>query len=135
MSLNLTLILVFSAIGILDTLYLSYHSFTKTPAKCLFFPQEWCRKVQQSKYSRLFIIPNSYLGLSLYSAIFILTLLVSKGMLSFAPVAALIGFGFLFSLLFMYLQAFVIKAFCTWCVLSAIDFIVLSFFAYHIWIG
>jgi len=42
MELYLLLILIFSFFGILDTVYLSYHTITKTPVACLFFPKEWC---------------------------------------------------------------------------------------------
>ncbi len=121
----LVLILVLTGIGIINTLYLSYHSLTKTPVRCLFFPPEWCEKVQYSKYSRTLGVPNSMAGLTIYSAIFILTLLYSAGMVSFTPIAVLVIIGLIFSMYFTFIQAFVLKAFCTWCVVSAIDFILL----------
>lgn len=127
-----TLILVFAGIGILNTLYLSYHALTKTDVWCLGFPPEWCRKVQHSPQSKTLGIPNPYLGLGMYLGIAALTWLATVGTLSFWPAAALIYFGLLFSLYFLYVQAFVLQAFCTWCVLSAVDFIVLAFVAYSI---
>lgn len=54
---------VFSVIGLADTLYLSYHTVTKTDVACWFFPKEWCQKVQYSRFSRTLGIPNAYLGL------------------------------------------------------------------------
>jgi len=51
MTTQLWLIFIFSGLGILDTLYLIYHKITGTPVKCLFFPNEWCEKVQQGQYS------------------------------------------------------------------------------------
>ncbi len=126
MSTPIVLILIFSFIGIINTIYLSYHSFTKTPVKCLFFPQEWCLKVQQSKWSKTFGIPNTYAGLTIYFLIFILTLLGINGfpmMVEF--VKGLIYFGFAFSMYFVFIQAFILKAFCTWCVVSAVDFVIL----------
>lgn len=120
------LILILSAIGIVNTSYLSYHSFKKTPVKCLFFPPEWCLKVQQSKFSRTLGIPNPYAGLFMYLAILVLTLLFSSGALaSFTPISVIIWIGFIFSLYFTFIQAFVLRAFCTWCVLSAIEFTLL----------
>ncbi len=123
MSTYLVLLVVLSGIGILNTLYLSWHTITGRPMKCLFFPHEWCRIVQYNKrYNRTFGIPNSFAGLVLYSLIFILTLLFVAGSVSLTPVFGLVGLGFLFSLYFLLIQAFVLEAFCTWCVLSALDF-------------
>lgn len=122
----LLIILVVAGIGILDTLYLSYHVFTKTPVACWLFPKEWCLKVQNSAQSRTLGIPNAFAGLMLYSGILFFTLMFLKGWLPFWPIAALIGFGFAFSMYFLYVQAFELRAFCTWCVVSAINFVILA---------
>ena len=42
-----------------------------------------------------------------------------------AMVGAIIVIGFLFSAYFTYIQGAVLKAYCTWCVLSAIEFLLL----------
>lgn len=118
-------ILTLSFIGILNTSYLAYHSVTGKAVTCLFFPDEWCRKVQFSKYSKTFGIPNSFAGLSMYVALIVLTLAYSNGTIPFWPIMAIITIGFLFSLYFTYIQGFVLKAFCTYCVISALDFILL----------
>ncbi len=126
MSINLTLILILSVIGIINTGYLSYHTIKKTPVKCFFFPPEWCLKVQQSKFSRTLGFPNSYAGLVMYCGLLILTLLFYAGALAvFWPISAIIWIGFLFSLYFFIIQAFVLRAFCTWCVVSFIEFVLL----------
>ena len=125
-----TLILIFSGIGVLDTLYLSYHAFTKTPVVCYFFPDEWCKKVQYSPQSKTFGIPNAFAGLAMYVTILALLLLFLRGVIPFWPITAIVTFGFLFSLYFTYVQAFVLKAFCTWCVLSVINFLVLFLSVY-----
>jgi uncharacterized membrane protein len=128
MPLYLKLVFVFSVIGLLDTAYLIYHKVVGSDVYCLFFPKEWCRKVQHSKYSKTFGIPNSVAGLGMYIAIFVLSLMFYKGMLpSFFLPQFLIGFGFLFSLYFMYIQGFVLRAFCTWCVLSFVNFTVMAY--------
>lgn len=120
------LILILSIVGIINTGYLSYHAYKKTLVKCLFFPPEWCQKVQQSKFSRTLGFPNAYAGLIMYFAIFILSLLFASGtLLSFTPISIIIWIGFLFSMYFTFIQAFVLRAFCTWCVLSAIEFTLL----------
>ncbi len=106
-------------------MYLSYHSITGTPVKCLFFPEEWCRTVQQSSFSRTLGIPNSFAGLGIYALLLILTVLFIQGQIAFTYVQYLVYLGFAFSVYFTFIQAFVLKAFCTWCVLSAVDFALL----------
>lgn len=122
---NTSIIYIFSAIGLLDTLYLLYHKIRKTDVACPFFPKEWCKKVQYSKYSKTLGIPNPLAGMLMYGAIFTLTALADNGIINFIPVVSIITVGFLFSLYFTYIQAYVLKAFCTWCVLSAVNFTVM----------
>jgi len=47
--------------------------------------------------------------------------------MSFWPIQVVVGVGFLFSLYFLYVQAFVLRAFCTWCVVSVINFVVMAY--------
>jgi uncharacterized membrane protein len=116
---------VVSIIGLLDTLYLSYHALTKTDVACWFFPKEWCQKVQYSSYSKTFGIPNPYLGLLMYVAIILFTYLASQGTAAAWVPQAIVAFGFAFSMYFTYIQAFVLRAFCTWCVVSALNFTIM----------
>ncbi len=125
MNLHSNLLYVISIIGLLDTLYLSYHAITKTDVACWFFPIEWCKKVQYSKYSRTFGIPNPYLGLLMYIAIILLTYFTGAGQVASWVVPAIVAFGFAFSMYFTFIQAFVLRAFCTWCVVSAINFTIM----------
>lgn len=128
----ITILYVCAIIGILDTLYLIYHKLRGTEVACLFFPKEWCYKVQHSPQSKTFGIPNSYLGFIMYVLILIMTYMFAGGSLPFWPIQALITFGFLFSMYFVYIQAFVLKAFCTWCVVSAINFTVMTLAVYFL---
>ncbi|MHB8870969.1 MAG: vitamin K epoxide reductase family protein [Candidatus Doudnabacteria bacterium] len=121
----LVVLLVLAVLGIFNTLYLSSHAITKKPVKCLWFPEEWCIKVQQSKYSRTLGIPNAFAGLGMYVAILVLTLLFISGSISFTPIFWLVVFGFAFSMYFLFIQAFVLRAFCTWCVISIVEFTLL----------
>ncbi|HXF44411.1 MAG TPA: vitamin K epoxide reductase family protein [Candidatus Paceibacterota bacterium] len=116
---------VFGTIGVLDTLYLIYHKVRGTDVACPFFPKEWCRAVQYSPQSKTFGIPNSVAGFGMYVAILILTRLYTAGTAPFWPIQVIVTIGFLFSLYFTYVQAFVLKAFCTWCVVSALNFLVM----------
>jgi len=64
-----SVLIIFSLIGVFDTLCISYHASNGKPVKCWFFPEKWCKKVQYSKFSRTAGIPNSYLGFVLYCGI------------------------------------------------------------------
>ncbi len=125
MTTPIIIVLVLSILGIFNTLYLSAHAISKKPVRCLWFPEEWCAKVQYSKFSRTLGIPNAFAGLGMYIAILILTLLFAAGTISFTPIFWLVVFGFAFSMYFLFIQAFVLRAFCTWCVISIIEFTLL----------
>lgn len=113
---------LFSAIGLIDTIYLSYHAVKHTDVACWWFPKEWCHKVQYSKFSKTFGVPNPFLGLLMYVAIIALTFLTMAGAVVPWLVKAVVVFGFAFSMYFTVIQAFVLRAFCTWCVISAVNF-------------
>lgn len=125
MTTSLWIVAVFAGIGVLDTLYLSYHAITKREVACWWFPKEWCRRVQYSPYSKTLGIPNPFLGLGMYVAVLILLAKFSVGGAPFWLLQAVVAFGFAFSLYFTYIQAFVLRAFCTWCVISAVNFTVM----------
>lgn len=122
---TITILYIFCAIGVADTLYLIYHKVRGTDVACPFFPKEWCRTVQYSSYSKTLGIPNPVAGFGMYVVILVLTWLFAAGSVAFWPIQAIVTFGFLFSLYFTYIQAFVLRAFCTWCVVSAINFLVM----------
>lgn len=122
---TIQILYVFGTIGILDTLYLIYHKLAGTDVACPFFPKEGCHKVQHSPQSKTFGIPNSYAGFAMYAIILWLTNQYASGAGSFAVIQGVVTFGFLFSMYFLYVQAFVLRAFCTWCVVSAINFSVM----------
>lgn len=123
---TINILYVCGAIGIADTLYLIYHKLAGTDVACPFFPKEWCHKVQHSPQSKTLGIPNSYAGFGMYALLIFLTSQFAAGTMAFWPIQALVAFGFLFSMYFVYVQAFVLRAFCTWCVVSAINFTVLA---------
>ncbi|OGJ02334.1 hypothetical protein A3I95_01420 [Candidatus Nomurabacteria bacterium RIFCSPLOWO2_02_FULL_44_12] len=122
---TITFLYVFGAIGILDTMYLMYHKWKGTDVACIFFPKEWCHKVQYAPQSKTFGIPNAVAGFCMYAAILVLTWFYTAGAVALWPILALVTVGFLFSLYFMYVQGFILRAFCTWCVISFINFSVM----------
>lgn len=122
---TLNIIKVFAAIGVLDTLYLIYHKVKGTDVACIGFPKEWCRRVQYSKQSSTFGIPNSVAGFVMYALILLLAVLAGPTLPAW-PLQFLVLFGFAFSLYFMFVQIVVLRALCTWCVISFINFSVMA---------
>jgi uncharacterized membrane protein len=103
--------------------YLSYIEIQSVYAAC--GPIGNCNTVQQSRYARLFdILPIGVLGLLGYLGL-LATWLARKFMRRFEKPAA-IGFwamaffAVIFSLYLTYLEPFVIKAVCIWCLSSAV---------------
>ena len=84
-----------------------------------------CTTVQASKYARLFGFPVAAWGLGFYIMVFVVSLagaqprFMDSKAISYFLVAAS-AFGTLFSLWLTYLEGFVIRAWCQWCVVSAI---------------
>jgi uncharacterized membrane protein/glutaredoxin len=110
-------------IGIGIAAYLSYVETQSVEAMC--GPVGDCNAVQQSRYARLFgILPVGVLGLLGYFALFA-AWLVRKFDRRLEKAAA-IGFwgmaffAVIFSLYLTYLEPFVIKAVCIWCLASAV---------------
>lgn len=119
----LTILAVCGAVGIADTAYLLWHAFRGTDVACIGFPKAWCRKVQYTPWAVTFGVPNSVWGFLMYSVI--LGLVLAQPFAPFWPVRALVLIGFAFSLYFTYVQAVILRALCTWCVISALNFTVM----------
>jgi uncharacterized membrane protein len=81
---------------------------------------EGCEKVLQSDYAEMFGIPTAAYGIAAYAVAFILAILSVFGVRGMWALLNLHSFIMLcFSLWFIYLQAFVIQAWCQYCLLSA----------------
>jgi uncharacterized membrane protein len=92
-----------------------------------------CERVQSSPYSRIGPVPVAAFGVAGYAALLVLSLLgLQPGSPGSRLVPALLlvgcGLGLAFSGYLTYLEAFVIHAWCQWCVASAI-IMVLAFLA------
>jgi uncharacterized membrane protein len=112
------------AVGMGVALYLSYVETQMVEAIC--GPVGDCNTVQSSPYSRLFgVLPVGVIGAVGYVAILVAWLASRRGSEVLARLAsiALLGFtlfGVLFSLYLTYLEPFVIRAVCIWCLTSAV---------------
>jgi len=113
-------IFILAILGLADALYLLSKSLMGDPLSCLIL--DGCNIVAASEYSRIFGIPLSAFGVAFYLATLILAygywhapkVIISQALL------AVTGAGILSSGYFMYLQMYVIKAYCVYCIFSAI---------------
>jgi uncharacterized membrane protein len=106
-------------VGLVDATYLTVEHVTGASVRCMIV--SGCDEVLQSRYAT---VPGGFpvaaLGALAYFAFFSLATLSAYGYAGarrlLAPLAAVM---FLATLWFFYLQAFVIHAFCAYCLLSA----------------
>ena len=109
-----------SFIGFLDATYLTVKYYLGTPLNCSIL--EGCETVTASQYATIGSIPVALLGAIYYLAIFLLIIVYldtkREGAMTFAARFTIIGF--LVSLWFLYLQLFVIKAICLYCMVSVL---------------
>ena len=117
------LLLAFSLLGLFDALYLLWvYTSPSRPIVCL---GTGCDAVRASSYARPFGVPMPVFGVAAYLVLGLLILAenLSSQRLGRTLQYAVIGIsggGFLFSLYLTSLEAFVIHAWCAWCVTSAI---------------
>lgn len=105
-------------LGLADSLYLTVHHYTAEPVPCSIV--EGCEMVLTSGYAVIGGVPLAAIGAAAYFSAFVLATLTLVGK-SFAW--KLFGFQVTFMTIvtcwLIYLQGFVIGAFCQFCLLSA----------------
>ena len=113
--------LSFSLIGFLDATYLTIQHYRGFWLDC--GPLLDCDAVMTSQYAVIGGIPLALLGALYYLAIFLLTVAYydRKRRYILSIIANVTILGFLASLILVYLQAFIIRAFCFYCILSALS--------------
>lgn len=111
--------LIFSAIGFADATYLTVKHFLGTPIPCAIL--QGCEQVTNSQFATIFGVPVALLGSGYYLTVLILSVVYLDTRKFFALKLAAIFtiFGFLASLWFIFLQIFIIKAICLYCMVSA----------------
>ena len=106
-------------VGLLDSVYLTIKHFTAEPVPCSLI--EGCETVLTSAYAEFAGIPTAAFGAFAYFVAFSLAILAAYGnrlMWTLFGVQTVVMAAVTIWLL--YLQAFVIKAFCQFCLLSAV---------------
>jgi uncharacterized membrane protein len=118
-------IIVLAVVGLGVAGYLTYVHYAGLHPVCV--SSGGCETVQSSHYAKLAGIPVPVLGLLGYAGI--LGSLLIRGDTGRMATAGLAIVGFGFSLYLTYLELFVIKAICQWCVGSAVIMTALAILA------
>lgn len=117
MKLYVTAALV-SLIGLADSIYLTVEHVTGRSVRCTVVAG--CSEVLSSQYAVVAGVPLALIGAAAYFSVFSLATLAAFGYRAAATLlTVLVLMMFLVSLWLIYLQAFVINAFCQFCLLSA----------------
>ncbi|HKR14632.1 MAG TPA: vitamin K epoxide reductase family protein [Pyrinomonadaceae bacterium] len=107
-----------SLVGIGDAVYLTVQHLTGQSVRCTV--TSGCSEVLSSSYAVVGGYPLAGLGAAAYFSVFSLAILAIFGYrIAGKLLLPLVGGMFLVSLYLVYLQAFVIRAFCQYCLLSA----------------
>ncbi|HEX7315274.1 MAG TPA: vitamin K epoxide reductase family protein [Pyrinomonadaceae bacterium] len=112
--------------GLADAVYLTVEHLSGQSVRCMVV--SGCDEVLQSSYATVaFGVPVAAVGAVAYFTVFSLATLAAYGYDGARKLLApLVAVMFLATLWFLYLQAFVIRAFCTYCLISAIVTTVLT---------
>ena len=129
------ILLFLCIIGILDASYLLFEHYSNTVPPCYVHAVFTdCGKVLSSSYATILHIPVPMLGVIYYFSLLSLMciLLYKKSSKAQYLLFVLSGIGFLMSLYFVFLQLFIIKAICLYCMTSAFIstslFFIISYF-------
>src|SRR5882762_10705397 len=114
-----------SLVGLADALYLTVQHLTGQSLRCTII--SGCSEVLSSPYAQIGSVPLAAVGSFAYFTVFSLSILAAFGYRFARPLLmALVAAMFLMTIWLLYLQAFVIRHFCQYCLLSAAVTIVLT---------
>ncbi|MBU0576268.1 vitamin K epoxide reductase family protein [Patescibacteria group bacterium] len=118
------LLVILPFIGLFDAGYVTYEVFSGRVPVCR--PPFQCATVLENQWAYIAGLPLSFYGFIFYAIVF------SLAVMNFLEIKQkrikdvrgtlrkLATFGFLFAIYVLFLMAFVIKAWCLWCLISAI---------------
>ncbi len=107
-----------SLIGLADAIYLTVQDLTGQSLRCTIV--SGCSEVLSSAYAHIGPVPLAVLGALAYFTVFSLAILTAFGYRLAIPLLRIVlAIMFLTTLWLLYLQAFVIRHFCQYCLLSA----------------
>ena len=109
---------ILALIGLVDALYLTIEHVTGQSVQCTII--SGCSEVLSSSYAAIGGVPLAAIGAAAYFSVFSLATLSAFGYdVAKKLLRPLVFAMFLVSLWLVYLQAFVIREFCQYCLLSA----------------
>ncbi|MDQ5944177.1 MAG: hypothetical protein QG658_244 [Patescibacteria group bacterium] len=121
--------------GIIDATILTIEHYTRDGLSCGF--TGGCERVLTSQYSELPIlgIPTALLGVVFYAVVLFLVMfsVINREPIRRLPMLAWSTIGFVSSLGLTSIQAFIIKAWCQYCLLSALTSTLIFIFAIVYW--
>ena len=114
-----------SLVGLADALYLTIEHVTGQSVRCTII--SGCSEVLSSPYAVVAGVPLAVIGAAAYFTVFSLAILAAFGYrIAGTLLTPLVIAMFVVSLWLVYLQAFVIREFCQYCLLSAAITVALS---------
>ena len=114
-----------SLIGLADSIYLTVEHLSGRSVRCTLV--SGCSEVLSSQYATVRGFPLAAIGAIAYFVVFSLATLAAFGYKGMGKLlTVIVGAMFLATLWLLYLQAFVIRHFCQFCLLSALVTITLT---------
>lgn len=116
------IILLLAIFGLANSIYLAYHYKKEKPLVCVI--GKGCNTVAQSKWTKTFGISNTSMGIAYYISIILGVLIIQSAPTAAALIIFLMkiaaGLALAASIYLTIIQKFVIKEFCSYCILSAV---------------
>jgi uncharacterized membrane protein len=107
-----------SLVGLADAIYLTVQHMTGASLRCTII--SGCSEVLSSPYAQVGPVPLAAIGAAAYFTVFSLAILCAFGYRFVVPFLKIIlALMFVATIWLLYLQAFVIRHFCQYCLLSA----------------
>ncbi|MFA5127122.1 MAG: vitamin K epoxide reductase family protein [Patescibacteria group bacterium] len=125
------LIAAIGLIGFMDAVYLTSKYFTGTISCSII---RGCQEVLGSQYSHLGPIPLAAFGVAFYLTVLLASLIFIKYRWSLAKIFLQVSapLAFIFSLWLTYIQIFLIRSLCQYCLLSALTSTILFILSLYI---
>ena len=110
-----------SLIGLIDSIYLSWHSLRKKPLICPINKQD-CNAVVQSQYGKMFGIKNEVIGIFYYLSLIVFAFIIFFNGISWLKYLLIIlsAIALAVSAYLFYVQKYILKNYCFYCIISAI---------------
>lgn len=120
-------------LGLFDAAYLTYLHYTNVLPPCSI--AHGCEIVLTSKYSVIFGIPIAFIGVLFYLAVLILLFfwILTKKRLWSNTLVIITGLDLIAALILVGLQAFILHAYCQYCLASEFIDLLLFILALLVW--